>query len=133
MLLAHPPGSSITVPPFPPFHPLSTVAPFPPFPARVLLRSSLSLCAPRCVLWNVSRAPSPPPAQAVPFLYELRALLDWTCSATPLNWYQWLKLEDIRASLFVEECRCVRLSTNTFGCRRACRYDLPPPNVDCIT
>jgi hypothetical protein len=43
--------------------------------------------------------------QAVPFLYELRALLDWTCSATPLNWYQWLKLEDIRASLFVEECR----------------------------
>lgn len=53
----------------------------------------------------------PPPrthTQAVPFLYELRALLDWTCSATPLNWYQWLKLEDIRASLFVEECRCVR-------------------------
>jgi hypothetical protein len=45
-------------------------------------------------------------SQAVPFLYELRALLDWTCSATPLNWYQWLKLEDIRASLFVEECRC---------------------------
>lgn len=45
------------------------------------------------------------PSQAVPFLYELRALLDWTCSATPLNWYQWLKLEDIRASLFVEECR----------------------------
>lgn len=44
-------------------------------------------------------------SQAVPFLYELRALLDWTCSATPLNWYQWLKLEDIRASLFVEECR----------------------------
>lgn len=43
--------------------------------------------------------------QAIPFLYELRALLDWTCSATPLNWYQWLKLEDIRASLFVEECR----------------------------
>lgn len=46
-----------------------------------------------------------PALQAVPFLYELRALLDWTCSATPLNWYQWLKLEDIRASLFVEECR----------------------------
>lgn len=44
-------------------------------------------------------------SQAVPFLYELRALLDWTCSATSLNWYQWLKLEDIRASLFVEECR----------------------------
>jgi hypothetical protein len=41
----------------------------------------------------------------VPFLYELRALLDWTAAATSLNWYQWLKLEDIRASLFLEECR----------------------------
>ena len=48
--------------------------------------------------------------QAVPFLYELRALLDWTCSATPLNWYQWLKLEDIRASLFIEQCRSAVLA-----------------------
>lgn len=88
---------------------------------------NLSLSAPRCVCPML-----PPPVQAVPFLYELRALLDWTCSATPLNWYQWLKLEDIRASLFVEECRCVRFSTNMLGCR-AFRYGLPPPAVDCIT
>jgi hypothetical protein len=68
------------------------------------------ILAPHCISVPCPPLPSlaltPPTLQAVPFLYELRALLDWTCSATPLNWYQWLKLEDIRASLFVEECRC---------------------------
>eukprot|EP00775_Hariotina_reticulata_P007362 gene7362-7573_t len=59
--------------------------------------------------------------QAVPFLYELRALLDWTCSATPLNWYQWLKLEDIRASLFVEQCRSDWRQQRTIG-ERVPRY-----------
>eukprot|EP00798_Chlamydomonas_sp_ICE-L_P012051 gene12051-15156_t len=42
---------------------------------------------------------------AVPFLYELRELLDWTCTATTLDWYDWLKLQDIRSSLFVATCR----------------------------
>ncbi len=42
---------------------------------------------------------------AVPFLYEIRTLLDWTCISTSLDWYAWLKLEDIRASLFVAACR----------------------------
>ncbi len=44
--------------------------------------------------------------QAVPFLYELRALLDWTCTSTSLGWYAWLKLEDVRSGLFIEQCRC---------------------------
>lgn len=38
---------------------------------------------------------------AVPFLYELRALLDWSCTATTLTLFDWLKLEDIHTSLFL--------------------------------
>lgn len=38
---------------------------------------------------------------AVPFLYELRALLDWSCTATTLTLFDWLKLEDINTSLFL--------------------------------
>ena len=41
----------------------------------------------------------------MPFAYELRTLLDWTCAATALTWYQWLKLEDVRSALYLEQCR----------------------------
>lgn len=37
---------------------------------------------------------------AVPFLYEMRQLLDWSCTATTLTLYDWLKLEDINMSLY---------------------------------
>lgn len=36
---------------------------------------------------------------AVPFLYELRALLDWTCTPTTLSLYDYFKLEDISMGL----------------------------------
>ncbi|GFR40352.1 hypothetical protein Agub_g896, partial [Astrephomene gubernaculifera] len=42
---------------------------------------------------------------SLPFLYEIRSLLDWTCVSTSLDWYCWLKLEDIHSSLFVASCR----------------------------
>ncbi|KAG1661156.1 hypothetical protein FOA52_002531 [Chlamydomonas sp. UWO 241] len=42
---------------------------------------------------------------AVPFLFEMRMLLDWTCTATVLDWQEWLKLEDVRANLFVAAVR----------------------------
>ena len=42
----------------------------------------------------------PAAAQAIPFVYELRALLDWSCTATTLSLFDWFKLEDISASLF---------------------------------
>lgn len=38
---------------------------------------------------------------AVPFIYELRALLDWSCTPTTLTLFDWLKLEDINVSLFL--------------------------------
>lgn len=42
--------------------------------------------------------------RATPFLFEMRALLDWTCSRTALDFYQWFKLEDIHGQLFQTLC-----------------------------
>eukprot|EP00887_Chlorella_sp_A99_P004668 scaffold4.g4668.t1 len=37
---------------------------------------------------------------ALPFLYELRQLLDWACTPTTLSLMDWMKLEDINISLY---------------------------------
>ncbi|KAH7277309.1 hypothetical protein KP509_39G044800 [Ceratopteris richardii] len=42
--------------------------------------------------------------RALPFLFELRCILDWSCSITSLTMYDWLKLEDIYASLYIVKC-----------------------------
>lgn len=42
--------------------------------------------------------------RALPFLFELRCVLDWSCTTTALNMYDWLKLEDIYGSLFLVTC-----------------------------
>lgn len=42
--------------------------------------------------------------RALPFLYELRMLLDWTCTPTTLYLWEWIKLEDIYAGIFITEC-----------------------------
>ena len=44
---------------------------------------------------------------SVPFLYELRQILDWSCTPTTLNLFDWLKLE-VRSvtSLVVHLCIC---------------------------
>nr|XP_027114534.1 piezo-type mechanosensitive ion channel homolog [Coffea arabica] len=42
--------------------------------------------------------------RALPFLYELRCVLDWSCTTTSLTMYDWLKLEDIYSSLFLVKC-----------------------------
>ncbi|KAI3732422.1 hypothetical protein L1987_63627 [Smallanthus sonchifolius] len=39
--------------------------------------------------------------RSLPFLYELRCVLDWSCTTTSLTMYDWLKLEDINASLYL--------------------------------
>ncbi|KAK8620775.1 hypothetical protein V6N13_067237 [Hibiscus sabdariffa] len=43
-------------------------------------------------------------SRALPFLYELRCVLDWSCTTTSLTMYDWLKLEDIYGSLFLVKC-----------------------------
>lgn len=45
--------------------------------------------------------------RALPFLYELRCVLDWSCTTTSLTMYDWLKLEDINASLYLVKCDIV--------------------------
>lgn len=45
--------------------------------------------------------------RALPFLYELRCVLDWSCTTTTLTMYDWLKLEDINASLYLVKCDTV--------------------------
>ncbi|PSS10163.1 Piezo-type mechanosensitive ion channel like [Actinidia chinensis var. chinensis] len=42
--------------------------------------------------------------RALPFLYELRCVLDWSCTTTSLTMYDWLKLEDVHGSLFLVKC-----------------------------
>jgi len=43
--------------------------------------------------------------RAIPFVFELRTLLDWTLNKTTLTLYEYLKLEDIYAELFIVKCR----------------------------
>lgn len=43
--------------------------------------------------------------RAIPFVYELRTLLDWTITKTSLTFFEWLKLEDVYANLFLVKCR----------------------------
>ncbi|KAF9607147.1 hypothetical protein IFM89_032369 [Coptis chinensis] len=45
--------------------------------------------------------------RALPFLYELRCVLDWSCTTTSLTMYDWLKLEDIYSSLYLVKCDAV--------------------------
>jgi hypothetical protein len=41
---------------------------------------------------------------AVPFLFELRALMDWTWTDTSMTLFDWLKMEEIFASIYQLKC-----------------------------
>lgn len=38
--------------------------------------------------------------RSIPFLFEMRVLLDWTCSRTALKIYAWLTIEDVHRELY---------------------------------
>lgn len=38
--------------------------------------------------------------RALPFLYELRCVLDWSCTTTSLTMYDWLKVSPLQSSMF---------------------------------
>ncbi|KAL0224610.1 hypothetical protein RCL1_002522 [Eukaryota sp. TZLM3-RCL] len=48
--------------------------------------------------------------RAIPFLYELRCLLDWTLTRTSLEFSYWMRVEDIYSSLFLIKCRRVKIA-----------------------
>lgn len=41
--------------------------------------------------------------RVIPFLHELRMLLDWSCTATTLKLNDWYRVEDINGQLFVNQ------------------------------
>jgi hypothetical protein len=43
----------------------------------------------------------------VPFLYELRAVMDWMWTYTSLSLFDWLKMEDIFAQIFQLKVRAI--------------------------
>ncbi|XP_074617953.1 piezo-type mechanosensitive ion channel component 1-like isoform X1 [Acropora palmata] len=58
--------------------------------------------------------------QAIPFLLELRSVLDWVCTDTTLTLYHWLKMEDIYANIYV--LKCYRESEKTWVQPRGQKY-----------
>jgi len=42
--------------------------------------------------------------RAIPFVYELRTLLDWICTPTTLIFFNWLTVEDIKTELYYRKC-----------------------------
>ena len=41
---------------------------------------------------------------AIPFIFELRTLIDWTFTTTALDAFQWIKLAQIQANMYVAKC-----------------------------
>lgn len=42
--------------------------------------------------------------QTIPFVLELRGLLDWVCTDSTLTLFHWLKMEDIYANIYILKC-----------------------------
>lgn len=52
-------------------------------------------------------------SQVIPFLYELRMLLDWSCTATTLHLGEWYRLEDISGQLFLNRYKVKTMAEDT--------------------
>lgn len=53
----------------------------------------------------------------IPFLYELRTILDWVCIDSTMTIFDWLKMEDIFSNIYL--IRCTRQSETDFPAIRA--------------
>ena len=51
----------------------------------------------------------------IPFLFELRAILDWTITKTSLDLFQWFKLEDAYSNLYENQCEMDIRKEKRFG------------------
>jgi len=58
--------------------------------------------------------------QSIPFLLELRSVLDWVCTDTTLTLSHWLKMEDIYANIYI--LKCWRDSEKTWPHPRGMKY-----------
>lgn len=41
---------------------------------------------------------------AIPFIFELRSIIDWTFTKTALSVFQWIKLAQVQADMYVAKC-----------------------------
>ena len=70
--------------------------------------------------------------KAIPFLWEMRVLLDWTCSTTTLKLNCWLKLEDVRNVTYERKMEVIdtkRLDVkpgDQFPIKQVCVLSSPP-------
>ena len=48
--------------------------------------------------------------RGIPFLYEIRTLMDWTFTSTSLKLFQWFKFEEIYSSLYNTKCDQLELA-----------------------
>ncbi len=55
---------------------------------------------------------------AVPFLWELRTITDWTFTKTALDLFQWFKFEDIYNTLFVTKITTRSYRNHKLGAKR---------------
>eukprot|EP01083_Nonionella_stella_P242893 846875_1 len=53
--------------------------------------------------------------RAIPFVFELRTLLDWACKKTTLNLWETFKLEDIYSNIYIIKCKLLFYSTRARG------------------
>ena len=40
----------------------------------------------------------------IPFLFELRSIIDWTFTETALDIFQWLKLAKVQSDMYMAKC-----------------------------
>lgn len=51
----------------------------------------------------------------IPFLYEIKMMIDWTFTATSLDLFQWIKLESVHDLLFLTHCFQKTYSGKVYG------------------
>ena len=56
--------------------------------------------------------------QAIPFLWELRIVTDWTFTKTSLDLFQWFKFENLYGSIFIAKCTNKALETKVVGSKQ---------------
>lgn len=56
--------------------------------------------------------------RGMPFLYEIRTLVDWTFTPTALNLMQWFKFEEIYANLYNTKCDQLEFAEHPRGHKR---------------
>ena len=61
---------------------------------------------------------------AIPFLWELRTITDWTFTKTALDLFQWFKFEDIYSTLYITKVTTKSYRAHQLGKKRQFVYKI---------